>query len=267
MLVLYTICWQTGESRMMWSLRNSSNDPGEIAWFVSPTYGTIEAFGEVVVEVVAQTTGLSARQKVYGASFELHSDDVCICRDQSVEMSIELLVKADMSVGNSFVQIIGPDNVRAGGQLRFLITPIDDEGMLIEDSVDVQFAPVLEHDKETDIPVVCAVVFQPDTNLHEGTCAMPLHENAPLAGEFRLAVNLVTSSIVNDTAVLVTQELVGGAAHSVNVASCPQDFFLDTSTSSEGVVRCTPCEMRTMTCPPGNIISCAVMCAVMCHVM
>ena len=194
---------------MTWTLKNSSNDPGEMAWVVSPTYGTIEPFGEVVVEVVAQTTGLSARQKVYGASFEFYSDDVCVCRDQSVEMSIELLVKADMSVANSFVQIIDPDNVRAGGQLRFLITPIDDEGMLIEDSVDVLFAPVLEHDKEKDIPVVCAVVFQPDTNLHEGTCAMPLHENAPLAGEFRLAVNLATSSIVNDTAVLVTQELVG----------------------------------------------------------
>ena len=72
--VFYNICWQTGQSRMAWSLRNSSNDPGEMAWVVSPTTdGTIEPFGEVVVEVVAQTTGLSARQKLmlYGASFIL----------------------------------------------------------------------------------------------------------------------------------------------------------------------------------------------------
>ena len=239
---------------MTWALKNSSNDPGEMAWTVTPTYGTIGPFGEIVVEVVAQTTGLNARQQPYRGSFDMHSDDVCICRDQSVEMSIELLVQADMSVANSFVQIIDPGNVRAGGQLHFLITPVDDEGMLIEDSVDMLFAPVLEHDKEKDIPVVCAVVFVPDTNLHEGTCAMPLHENAPLAGEFSLAVNLVTSNIVNDTAVLVTQALVGGAVHSVNVASCPQDFFLDTSTSAEGVVRCTPCEPRTMTCPAGQCI-------------
>jgi hypothetical protein len=85
-----------------------------------------------------------------------------------------------------------------------LTTPIDDEGLLIEDSADVlpknsgahhhQFAPVLKHDTEKDIPVG-AVVFQPDTNLHEGTCAMPIHDNAPLAGKFRLAVNLVTSSL------------------------------------------------------------------------
>ena len=245
---------------MTWTLKNSSNDPGEMAWVVSPTSGTIEAFGEIVVEVVAQTTGLNARQQPYLGSFDIHSDDVCICRDQSVEMTIELLVQADMSVANSFVQIIDPDNVRAGGQLRFLITPIDDEGMLIEDSVDVQFATVLEHDEEKDLPVVCAITFQPDTNLHEGTCAMPLHDNAPLAGEFRLAVNLVTNSIFNDTAIRVTQELVGGAAHSVNVASCPQDFFLDTSKSAEGVVRCTPCEPRTMTCSAGSVLYCTVLC-------
>ena len=237
---------------MTWALKNSSDDPGEIAWTVTPSDGTIEPFGEVVVEVVAQTAGLSARQELYRASFGLYSDDVCVCRDQAVEMSIEMLVEADVSVANSFVQIIDPDNVRAGGQLRFLITPIDDEGMLIEDSVDVQFAPVLEHDKEKDVPVVCAVVFQTDTNLHEGTCAMPLHDNAPLAGEFRLAVNLVTSNFFNDTALRVTQELVGGAAHSVSVKSCPEGFFLDPGFSSEGVVRCTPCELRTMTCPAGN---------------
>ena len=236
---------------MTWTLKNSSNDPGEIAWLVSPTSGTLEPFGETVVEVVAQTSGLNARLEPYLASFAIHSDDVCVCRDQSAEMSIELLVLADVSAANSFVEVLRPGSVRAGGQLRFLITPIDDEGMLIEDSVDVQFAPVLKHDTETDIPVVCAVVFQPDTSLHEGTCAMPLHDNAPLAGEFRLAVDLITSSI-NDTAVLVTRELVGGTVHSVDVTSCPQGFFLDDSKTAEGGVRCTPCEPRTMSCPAGS---------------
>ena len=52
---------------MTWILKNSSNDPGEMAWVVSPTSGIIEPFGETVVEVVAQTTGLNARERAYKA--------------------------------------------------------------------------------------------------------------------------------------------------------------------------------------------------------
>ena len=66
---------------MTWILKNSSNDPGEMAWVVSPTSGIIEPFGETVVEVVAQTTGLNARERAYKAFFDIYSGDVCVCRD------------------------------------------------------------------------------------------------------------------------------------------------------------------------------------------
>ena len=254
--VLYCLRAQTGQSEMSWELTNSSSDQGEITWFASPTSGMIDANGEALIEVITRSTGLNARQTPYIATFELHSGEVCVCRDQTVEMTIELIVQAKVSAANSFVEIVRPASVTAGDQLQFLITPIDDEFMLIEDSVDVQFAPVLKHNNEKDIPVVCAVIFQPDTNLHKGTCAMPLHNNAPLAGSFRLEVNLVTFNIIDTelTAVLVTQELlVGGTAHSINVTSCPEGFFLDdTSESFDGVMSCTPCDARTMTCPPGS---------------
>ena len=114
----------TGESRMSWTLKNNSNDPGEMVWAVSPTYGTIEPFGEIVVEVVAQTTGLSARQKPYLASFELHSEDVCVCREQSVEMTIELVVTAEVSAVNSYLQVIDSTTVEAAGELVFRIIPV-----------------------------------------------------------------------------------------------------------------------------------------------
>ena len=106
---------------MNWVLVNGSS---EIAWLASPTSGTIEAFGETVIEVVAPTRGLNARQEPYVASFELHSDDVCVCGSQSVKMSIELVVAADTSAANSIVQIIDPENVTADGELLFHIIPV-----------------------------------------------------------------------------------------------------------------------------------------------
>jgi hypothetical protein len=109
---------------MTWTLKNSSNDPGEMTWFVSPTSGTIEAFGEIVVEVVAQTIGLNARVTPYVASFDIHSDDVCVCRDQSVEVAIELVVTAEMSAANSYIEVIDPANVEASGELVFRIIPV-----------------------------------------------------------------------------------------------------------------------------------------------
>ena len=109
---------------MTWTLRNSSNDPREMAWFVSPTSGTIEPFGETVVEVVAQTTGLNARETKYEAFFDLHSDDVCVCRLQSVEMSIALVVTAEVSAVNSYLQVLDATAVEAAGQLVFRIIPV-----------------------------------------------------------------------------------------------------------------------------------------------
>ena len=115
---------QTGESIMTWTLKNSSNGPEEIAWSASPTSGTIEAFGETVVEVVASTRRLNARQKSYVASFDIHSDDICVCRDQSVEMAIELVVTAETSAANSYVQVLDAANVEASGELVFRIIPV-----------------------------------------------------------------------------------------------------------------------------------------------
>ena len=109
---------------MNWVLTNGLDGSSEIAWFASPTSGSLEAFGETVIEVVVKTLGLNARQAPYLTSFELHSDDVCVCRDQSITMSIELVVAAETSAKKSVVQIIDPDNVTADGALVFHIIPV-----------------------------------------------------------------------------------------------------------------------------------------------
>ena len=121
----------TGESRMTWTLKNSSNDPGEMAWFVSPNSGTIDPFGEIVVEVVAQTTGLSARQAKYVGRFDIHSDDVCVCRGQSVEMAIELVVTAEVSAAHSYLQVLDATSVEAAGTLVFHIIPVRRECVVV----------------------------------------------------------------------------------------------------------------------------------------
>ena len=109
---------------MTWTLRNRSNDPGEMAWTVSPASGTIEPFGESVVEVVAQTTGLHAREAQYRASFDIHSDDICVCRPQSIEMAIKLVVTAEVSAVNSYLQVLDATTVEAAGDLVFRIIPV-----------------------------------------------------------------------------------------------------------------------------------------------
>ena len=153
---------------MSWELRNGS-DPGEISWFASPTSGKIDPFGEQLIEVVTQTLGLNARAAPYVATFALHSDDVCVCRDQAVEMAIELIVRAEASAANSYVELLNLDSAEAADKLLFYIRPIDDEGLLIENSADIQFNPVLTHNDE-DVMVVCSVVYLSADDVHKGKC-------------------------------------------------------------------------------------------------
>jgi hypothetical protein len=159
---------------MTWTLTNSSSDdnPNEVAYFASPSAGTIEPFGEVVVTVVALTRGITARAPHYTTQFALFSEDVCVCREQSVEMGIMLVVTATTSSHNSYVELLGSNSVEAADELKFYIIPVDDEGLRIEDSADVQFTPILAHVDE-DIEIECAVIFISATDVHEGTCSMP----------------------------------------------------------------------------------------------
>ena len=188
----------TGESSMTWSLTNSSDDPGEIEWFASPTYGTLPPFGELLIEVVARTAGLNARATPYTAKFELHSDDVCICRDQTVEMGIELVVSAETSAANSFVEILHPSRAEAADSVVFYIFPADDEGLIIEDSAEIQFNPVLTHAEE-DITVLCGIVHLSANNVHKGKCALPTLNKIPLAGSFSLSVTLNSGELIGGT--------------------------------------------------------------------
>ena len=119
---------------MAWTIRNSSNDMREILWTASPTSGTIPPFGEVVITVVAFTRGKNAREATYRGAFEVFSEDVCVCRDQSIEIGIELIVTAETSAANSYIEVLDAANVVASAELNFYIVPMDGEGLTIQDS-------------------------------------------------------------------------------------------------------------------------------------
>ena len=119
---------------MTWTIRDSSNDPGEIMWTAAPTSGTILPLGEVVVTVVAFTRGKNAREAAYRCVFEVFSEDVCVCRDQSIEISVELIVTAETSAANSYVEVLDAADVMASAELSFYIVPMDHEGLAIQDS-------------------------------------------------------------------------------------------------------------------------------------
>ena len=219
---------------MNWELRNVPGDPGEISWLASPTSGKLEPFGEVLIEVVTRTVGLNARATAYVATFELHSDDVCMCRDQSVDMAIELIVRAEASAANSRVEILNSDKAEAADNLLFFIYPIDDEGLLIENSADIQFNPVLTHN-EDDVTVVCSVFYLSADDVHKGKCALPTVDKIPLAGGFNLSVTLSSG------------ELVSGNQYSMYVSSCPKDWFYHRPTG-----RCVECELGKSVCRGGR---------------
>ena len=232
-----------GERQMTWALTNSSADPGEVTLDASPKSGVIQPFGEIVVAVVAMTRGLNARDAAYLGYFQLFSEDVCVCRDQSLEMSIELFVVAETSSRNSYVELA--TNVQASGDLSFHIIPVDDEGLLIQDSGAVQFSPVLtwigartgarrRHPLE-EIVVICGVKFLPVLDLHVGTCQMPKYNGVPLAGSFSLEVGLVSG------------ELVGGGEYSVEVTSCPEHYFYNVLDDA-----CQLCDLKKAECRGGR---------------
>ena len=217
-----------------------------MAWFASPTSGEVDAFGEVLIEVITRSTGLNARDAPYVAKFDLHSDDVCVCRSQTLQMTIELIVTAGTSAANSYIEIIDSNNVEASGELTFYIVPVDDEGLLIRDSGAVQFSPVITwvgHHGPTvrrrrpldEIVVVCSVKFLTALDVHEGSCRMPTLDGAPLAGSFALSAELASG------------EQVGGSDYSVEVTSCPKDWFYHKPTGA-----CNICDLEKSECRGGR---------------
>ena len=238
---------------MTWTLRNSSDDPGEITWAASPTFGTIEPFGEMVVEVVVQSTGLNSREASYTARFEIQSDDVCVCRDQIIEMAIELVVSAETSAAQSYVQVLSASNAEAAGELNFHIVPVDKEGLLVQDSGAVQFNPMITwvgyqqaavrrstrrrplEESIEEVAVVCSVKYLSAIDTHVGTCRMPTLDGIPIAGTFSLSVELASG------------ELVGGSEYSIEVASCPEFWFYHKMSGA-----CVECDLDKSICRGGK---------------
>ena len=240
---------------MTWLIKTSHDDLDEnITWAVSPSSGTIPAFGEVVLTAAAFTRGLNAREAAYLGFFELFSSDVCICRSQAVKMTIELLVTAETSAANSYVQMLGAANAEAAGEINFHIAPVDDEGLLVQDCGAVQFNPRItwvpvgyeqtvrhstrRHPLEEvieEVVVVCSVKYLSALDTHVGTCRMPTLNGVPLAGSFSLAVELASG------------ELVGGSEYSVEVTSCPQNWFYHKSTGA-----CVECDLDKSVCRGGK---------------
>ena len=126
---------------------------------------------------------------------------------------------------------------------------VDDEGLLIQDSVNVQFSPILKYDIPDDaqerrlgesdgaqIKVVCSTIFMSSLDLHEGTCQLPTRDKIPLAGSFRLSVSLTSSG-----------DLVGGSDYDVNVTSCPAEWFFHRPSGS-----CQFCDDSKSLCRGGG---------------
>ena len=125
--------------------------------------------------------------------------------------------------------------------------------MIIRDSAEVQFTPVLTHelhligdddgqvrrlgesDNNGTIVVVCSITFLTYLDVHEGRCAMPSHDKIPLAGSFNLRVTLNSGN------------LVGGTEYGLQVTSCPKDWYFHRPSG-----RCVECDLDKSICRGGR---------------
>ena len=251
----------TGEASMAWTMVNVADDLGEVSYFMTPSFGDLPPFGEIVVKVIARTTGLNARSTPYRSRFALFSQDVCVCREQQVEMNVEIVVTAKVSAANSYIELIDADNVNAAGVLYFYIVPVDDEGMKILNSADIQFVPVIAHLEEEEIEVTCAVYFVSELDKHRGSCAMPYHlkprgnggvERIPLSGKFNLSVGYELDGAVADDgrrqlSTYPFLALVGATEYMIDVTSCPSEWYYDVLTA-----RCRACDLEKSVCRGGR---------------
>ena len=83
--------------------------------------------------------------------------------------------------------------------------------------------------------MVCSVKFITALDVHEGTCRMPTLDGAPLAGSFALSAELASG------------EHVGGSDYSVEVTSCPKDWFYHKPTGA-----CQVCDLEKSECRGGR---------------
>ena len=173
-------------------------------------------------------------------------------------MTIQLVVTAKTSAANSYVELqSGSNNAEASGELNFYIKPMDDEGMLIQDSGAVQFSPILTwvrdgqatrrhtqrrtlkreggDDDGAAVVVVCSAKYLAALDRHVGTCGLPTRNGIPLAGSFSLEVELASG------------ELVGGSEYSVEVTSCPENWFYHKPSGE-----CFKCDLEKSICRGGK---------------
>ena len=107
---------------------------------VTPKSGTLDAQSLVILNAEFASAKSQARAAPYVGNITFRAvSGVCVCRPQTLTISVEIDVSADAHANNSQVSLGNADTVKAGTEsLTFSVAPSDVTGMPMLDASDVQ---------------------------------------------------------------------------------------------------------------------------------
>lgn len=202
-----------GDVRLAWIIAVLSN-PHQLAWNASAYNGSLAAGAEYSLALKLGSDGLQAGVADYDTAFVLHStspEPTPNPQSKSIPFVVHTVISADPSAFQSRVHnVTNGQRLAAGDVLPFAIVPVDDAGTVIVDASHIAYTARMIVDA-TGAVVVCSVAYDFESDAHRGTCNPP----ALVAGTFAVEVFDATGL------------LVGGQAHTVEIAKCPASYLLD----------------------------------------
>ena len=236
--LLQTIVFtNAGDKPLIW---NVTTIRANGTWLVTPRSGQLIGCDFGTITVALLTWNLAARSDPYALELEFTSNSY---RDPTRSIFITAFVSAEPNASSSVVTVTSrASQVAAGDTVNFVVTPIDEAGIVIFDTSNLAYLAELAH-PVSHTSVSCRVVFDTSSGEQEGACEIPSlvcdlesDDCLPPVGNFVLEVK--------DAQGLA----VGAAQYPFSVERCPAGFFYDRDGSC---VSCPP----HVECSAGSSIS------------
>ena len=182
-----------GELPLVWSLREVRNPSGvDTSW--ASSRGNLSAcdLGTAIVNVSSDL--LHARAEPYYLEYMLESNSYD--SNTAIALNLSLFISANVDAAKSNVTLRShARDIVAGGELDFVVVPVDETGLPILQASTAVFDSSVEP-QDGSSKVVCPIAYQADEDAHVGVCQLPELK----VGQFALSVkNRNGDSIGNTT--------------------------------------------------------------------
>ena len=234
----------SGDNDLLWNLTAAkTNATVLLPWLLKPTAGLLGGCGLATVEVSLATWNLTAQASAYQLQLELQTNSYL---DESRTILIDAFISANPVAASSSVEITNAAQLVAGDSVQFVVTPVDEAGVVVADGAYLAYFATLTHKPSSTI-VACRVGYDSVTKRQQSTCEIPdlvcndvennmgECEMSPPIGEFTVEVKDAIS------------EIIGATGHSFVVEFCPASYY-------QSNTKCVQCPDH-VTCEAGSKIS------------